>query len=275
MPLIMSGEVKGPCSSTKVGLQTATRVKSCAQIAAAFDSLLEEALLARLRASLPPLDSVVDRPPRRPAISWRNLAAGLVVGLVLGAGNLTFASGNMALGDNISVDGGAGTVTNMGRLRIAAPQTITGSFTQAPAGVLGLDFAGDTLGDYGALTVSKLTTLDGGLAIDLTGGFTLATGNKFDILSFASPTGLGFTALTLDGEAWMARPNDSWTCGGGVRLREVIDATSLDLLVAHASAAFRPSSSAAPEPSTWAMMLLGFLSLGGLGLRKRGRAAAS
>jgi anti-sigma factor RsiW len=59
--------------------------QSRAHIAAAYGSLLEEAPLARLRASLPPLDSVVARPPRRLAFSWRNLAAGLIVGLVLGA----------------------------------------------------------------------------------------------------------------------------------------------------------------------------------------------
>ena len=66
--------------------------------------------------------------------------------------------------------------------------------------MLGLDFAGDVSGQYGALTVSKLTTLDGGLAIDLTNGFTLATGDSFDILAFGSLTG-GFDALALDGAA--------------------------------------------------------------------------
>ncbi len=132
---------------------------------------------------------------------------------------LTFANGNTALGDDVSVDGGAGIVTNKASLKIATPQAIAGIFTQTAGGVLGLDFAGDVFGQYGALSVSKLTTLDGGLAIDLTNGFTLATGDSFDILGFASLEG-GFDALSLDGAACMARPEDSWTCGGGVRLNE-------------------------------------------------------
>ena len=55
--------------------------------------------------------------------------------------------------------------------------------------MLGLDFAGDSSGQYGALSVTKLTTLDGGLAIDLTDGFTLMTGDSFDILGFGSLKG--------------------------------------------------------------------------------------
>ena len=133
----------------------------------------------------------------RPSAAWTGGT------ITIGDGNLTFAGGNTALGDDISVNGGKGTVTNKGPLQIAtlAPLAITGNFTQAAAGALGLDFAGDSPGEYGALAISGSASLDGGLGIDLTDGFTLAKGDSFDILNFGSLKGPGFDALALDGAA--------------------------------------------------------------------------
>jgi anti-sigma factor RsiW len=55
---------------------------SRAQIAAVFDSLLEQAPLGRLSASL---ERAVARSPRRLPMSWRSLAASIALGFVLGS----------------------------------------------------------------------------------------------------------------------------------------------------------------------------------------------
>ena len=102
--------------------------------------------------------------------------------ITISNGNLTFAGGNTALGDDISVDGGKGTVFNDDPLRISAPQKITGKFNQSAMGSLIFGLAGDMAGQYGALDISGSASLAGGLGFDLTNDFTLAAGDTFDDL---------------------------------------------------------------------------------------------
>ena len=191
--------------------------------------------------------------------------------ITIGNGNLTFAGGKTALGDNVSVNGGAGTVTDAGTLRLAAPVTIEGNFAETASGVLDSVVAGDANGQYGSLAVTSLATLDGRLALDLTSGFTLAAGEVLDLLTFAGVGG-DFTSFSFNGVACSASLSDVWSCSNltGLYIEEVFGAGFLDLAVVSSAATIDAATFefladdlpvAVPEPSTWAMLGAGFLSL--------------
>jgi hypothetical protein len=196
--------------------------------------------------------------------------------ITIGAGDLTFAGGNTDLADSVAVNGGAGTVTNEGVLRLAAPETITGNFVQTASGAFDSLLGGDALGQYGSFTVTSLATLDGRLALDLTNGFTLAAGDSFELMTFSGSSG-DFTEVSFDGAACSAGSSDMWLChDASLNLDLGVGSGEVDLTVVAATqlAVVGPdlARAAIPEPSTWVMLATGFLGLAGQGLRGRRRA---
>jgi hypothetical protein len=129
--------------------------------------------------------------------------------ITIGNGNLTFAGGNTALGDDIVVDGGGGTVFNGGLLAIAAAETIIGNFDQFAHGALSLDNgASETIS--GALISSGAITLDGAsgdggssltIGGKLTNGGTIQIGPSDNTLSAASTIDAG-SLTNVDGKAF-------------------------------------------------------------------------
>ena len=177
--------------------------------------------------------------------------------------SLDFEGGNTLLEDNIVIGTPTdpGTVTNADPLRIDTPIAIAGNYIQTVAGTL--DFVVTGASDYGSLDITGLATLDGWLAIDPIAGFRFTAGESFEFLTFNNILS-DFGAFSLGQTACSARSGDVWSCGS-VTFEEILGAKSLDVQVL----------STVPEPSTWAMLIAGFVNLTGLAFRRRRRAAAA
>ncbi|MBV8798034.1 MAG: PEP-CTERM sorting domain-containing protein [Hyphomicrobiales bacterium] len=87
-------------------------------------------------------------------------------------------------------------------------------------------------------------------------------GGSKEVLAFGSRAG-NFTSFDYNGAACSAGGADIWHCAGGLQFTEVFGSFGLDLVVTNLD----PPN--VPEPSTWAMLLIGFLGLDSLALRKR------
>src|SRR5579859_816431 len=111
--------------------------------------------------------------------------------LTLGGVQLNNASGGTLSGGGTV----AGDVSNAGTVDPGGPGTagtltITGTYTQTSTGVLNADIGGTTAGtQFDQLNVTGGVTLGGTLNVALINGFTPASGETFQVLTYGSQTG--------------------------------------------------------------------------------------
>jgi len=175
--------------------------------------------------------------------------------ITVGGTSLTFAGGNTHLDQDVNISDGAGTVFNAGVLRLANTHAIAAAYDQQSTGTLDFQLGGTLAGSYGSLSILGAATFAGVLALDRLAGFSLASGQSFNVASFASETG-DFTAMTLDGAACSAVIADQWNCGGWI-VTEGFGTTQLTLSISGAA-------NEVPEPAGLAVFATALAALGRL-----------
>jgi hypothetical protein len=188
-----------------------------------------------------------------------------VLGLGL-VGMVSFAVPASATVYDFTFTGGSSDsgVTASGFIDVNGATVVSGSgiFTFPPAGGPGSLIPGS--GVLGSLSFDSVFPIDATSGILFQG--TTDTNFLFNIFA---PTGFSLGAGTHD--AWA-----SATDGGGFLLGSLGFAGVCNNCVANGTLALSPDprflSAAVPEPSTWAMMILGFLGIGFMGYRRKSAA---
>ena len=186
-----------------------------------------------------------------------SLQAGVLKGTGTVVGNVNNTGGAVAPGDSPGI------------------LTIQGDYTQGTGGAFDELLAGLAVGTgYSQLDVVSpggAASLAGALDVTTGSGFALSLGDTFTIMQFVDSSG-NFGSFALNGGSCSASLTDVWNCvtrTADVQFTEVFGSTFLDLQVT----AYTPTT--VPEPSTWAMLGLGFAGLGFLGYRSRKAAATA
>ncbi|HQT37886.1 MAG TPA: autotransporter domain-containing protein, partial [Acidocella sp.] len=119
-----------------------------------------------------------------------------------GGGNVNL-SGNNLLADSIIANAGAGTVTNIGNLRINAPITITGSFVESTIGSLTVGVTGP--GNNGLLDVSGTANL-GNARVNLVAnvGGTISANQTYEVVASNTPIGTDYNGVVATATGYIA-----------------------------------------------------------------------
>ncbi|NBV46566.1 MAG: hypothetical protein EBR86_13245 [Planctomycetia bacterium] len=177
-------------------------------------------------------------------------------------GNLTFGAGEITLGADVEVGGGAGTFSTEGTLRLLGIQNVAGGFKQLAGSTVLMELLGTAPGDYGRLDITGSADFSGGLALDTTmlpGG--LDNGQIFELFRFGSSTG-GFGSLAVNGTSLPSLAAGLWSYGS-LLLSETWTATTMSLEV------IRSSEKPVPEIDPAGMGSVLALVFGSLGLAER------
>ena len=189
-------------------------------------------------------------------------ATGTLGGTGTIAGNVTNAGGGIKPGDAPGV------------------LTITGNLTDSQPSELDILLGGTTPGTgYSQLIVDGTASLLGNLDVDLVDGFSLTSGETFDIIGTGDGLTNGLTSLSLDGVTCGA-DGGAFKCNGG-SFFDIFSWSTIDpgTLVPGGinpeDLALSVTVTQVPEPSTWAMMLAGFAGIGFLSYRASRKTAAA
>jgi hypothetical protein len=121
-----------------------------------------------------------------------NIAGGTVFG------NMGTLAGNFNLSGTGAISPGDG-IMKVGEL------TINGKYTQGSTASALIDLGGIGSGKFDVVNITKTAALNGKLIVDLVNGFNPVAGNSFDIMNYASETGM-FSSETLPvitGDHWL------------------------------------------------------------------------
>jgi subtilase-type serine protease len=155
---------------------------------------------------------------------------------------------------------------------------ITGNLTESQPSELDILLGGTTPGTgYSQLIVDGTASLLGSLDLTLVDGFSLASGETFDIVETGDGLTNGLTSLWLDGAACWAS-GGGFECNGGA----FFDFFTLSVEPGALADGLNPedlvlsvTTTPVPEPSTWAMILAGFAGLGLLSYRASRKTVAA